>query len=129
MTDLNTAKQDTQVLVNATAERTRALFVGPIGANLLFMEETEEAADYAAAGYPADATNYPHVAIEATATGQLPSAIANRILAKKAAWITNSARIKGIYLTAVRDLGTATTLQEVTTISNTAVNALNAIHP
>lgn len=129
MYDVVTAKQDAQCLVNSLAEITRALFVGPISTNLQFIEETEEAADYAAAGYPIDATPYPHIAIEATTTGQTPTVVANRILAKKSVWITNSARIKGIYLGVLRDLGTATTTAQVTTISNNAVIALNAIHP
>lgn len=129
MTDLITAKHNAQVLVNSTAETTRALFVGPISTYLQFLEETEEAADYAAAGYPADATSFPHVAIEAIILAQTPTVVADRILAKKSAWITNSAKIKGIYLGVVRDLGTATTTEQVAIISSSAVIALNAIHP
>lgn len=106
--------------------RTRYITSAP-GQEMTYLEKSEEAADYAAAGYPADTTNYPFVAADATAYSITPQQAADQILAQRAVWITAGAQIEQVRLNGKNQVNTATTQQDVQLIVETTISALNAI--
>lgn len=106
--------------------RTRYITSAP-GQEMTYLEKSEEAADYAAAGYPADTTNYPFVAADATAYSITPQQAADQILAQRAVWITVGAQIEQVRLNGKNQVNTATTQQDVQLIVETTISALNAI--
>ncbi|WP_427501395.1 hypothetical protein ACQE3E_06750 [Methylomonas sp. MED-D] len=74
--------------------RARYITVSP-GQEVTYALKRAEAAAYIAAAYPADATAYPWIAAEATATGKTPAQAADRIAEKAAEWVAIGSQIEG----------------------------------
>ncbi len=114
--------------IDTTAERARLRHVTPgSGQAMAYQEKGEEAADYIAAGYPADLTSYPFIQAEVNATGKTATEAADDIITQKAAWVTVGASIEEERLAGKKAVTDATTVSGVLSAYETAIAALDAI--
>ena len=114
--------------IDGAAERARLRYItSGAGQALTYSEKADEAADYVAAGYPADTSNYPHIAAEIAATGKTKEQAADDILSTKSAWISVSANIEQHRLGGKKNVADATTSEEIISARDAAITALNAI--
>lgn len=91
----------------------------------------QEALDYIAAGRPAIGSPVPveylHLVAEATADGRPITAVANTIIARRRAWINNSARIEGVRLGGRKNVSAAGGLPAVAAARAAAIAAIEAL--
>lgn len=103
------------------------------GQAMAYLDKSDEAADYKAAGYPTGTgspptlTNYPFVQAEVNATGKTNQDAADDILTERSNWIAKASaieeeRIKG--KKAVDDAGDDTTARDARSTACAALQAL-----
>ena len=109
-------------------EAIRGKFVtrGP-GQSMTYQEKGDEAADYVAAGYPADLSTYPFLQAEVNATGQTAAEAADTILAQKSAWIVVGAAIEEERLKGKINIAAATDRDGMDAAKDAALAAMEAI--
>lgn len=126
--DLTLCRLEAKAEVDRVAERARLRYVtSGSGQAMTYAEKSDEAADYVAAGYPADLSSYPFLQAEVNATGKLASTAADDILAQKSAWIIVGAAIEEARLLGKKNIDAASTENDITVARNDAVTALEAI--
>ena len=85
--------------IDQAAERARLRYITDgAGQAQTYQEKSEEAADYVAAGYPADTSNYPFVQADANAYVSTPTEAADYILLKRSEWVVLGSAIEEIRL-------------------------------
>lgn len=99
---------------------------GP-GQAMTYQEKGDEAADFVAAGYPADLSTYPFLQAEVNATGKTPAQAADDILAQKSAWIVVGAAIEEERLRGKISINAAVDKDAITAALDAAVAAMEAI--
>lgn len=82
---------------------------------------------YRAAGYPADTTAYPWIAVEAQALDLTPQACADAVIAQRDAWVAVGVEIEAARLQAKRRVGAADSAEVVNTIVSAVCAALAAL--
>lgn len=114
--------------VNAKAEEVRARFVTP-GATqaMVYIQKAQQAQAYAAAGYTGPVPSL--VQSEATATAATAHAAADSILAQAAACIAVAAQVDTLRRKAKVDSDAAASVAAIEAARDTALVALDAIHP
>lgn len=116
------------VQIDAHAGDTRARFitVAP-GQELTYQEKSEEAADFVAAGYPADTTSYPFIEAEMAAYGKTSTQAADDILSRKSMWIAAGSEIERHRLSGKTQVAAAATAEEIDTIVADTIALLDAV--
>lgn len=126
--ELLTAKTEAKRLVDEAAEQARLRYVTTGSAQaMVYQEKSDEAADYAAAGYPIDLTTYPFIQAEVNATGKTSQQAADDILSQRSAWIAIGAQIEQDRLTGKMNIDAATTIDGINSARDSAINILNLI--
>jgi len=93
--DLATAKLSSKDAIDAAAGRARQRYITSVpGQAETYLLKAQEADTYAAAGYPADLTQYPWLTKETQATGMTPRAAADAIIAQRDAWVVIGSSIE-----------------------------------
>lgn len=95
--------------------------------NEVYWEKTQEAIDYAAAGFPSSVENYPFIAVDVDITGQTGEQVALNILAKRRQWLNVAAKTEKIRKIARKQITTCRTNQEVDEVVNNTLLHLNSI--
>jgi hypothetical protein len=116
--------------IDTAAEHARSRYVTyGSGQAMTYQEKGEEAADYAAAGYPTlgDPPEYPFIYADSIAFGITPQQAADQILAQKAAWVAIGSAIERIRLTGKKNITTAINTDEIKTIKEATITELNSI--
>lgn len=125
---LDQIKDSGKARIDVAAGQARARYITSVpGQEMTYSEKAEQAADYAAAGYPADTTNYPFVAADATAYGITSQQAADQILAQRAAWVSIGAQIEQTRLSGKNSVNNATTSEDVQSIVDSTVAILAAL--
>ncbi|WP_444452578.1 hypothetical protein ACTTAI_16380 [Rhodobacter capsulatus] len=128
--ELAAAQVTAVAAVNAAAEAARSRFVTPgSGQAMVYLEKQAEARAWLAAGEPDDLTGYPHLAAEVGITAPTAYQLATIWLALAGIWLTASARIEPIRLSASAVIETAQTISDITAARDAAVVMLGAIMP
>jgi hypothetical protein len=111
---LAAAKTSAKVKIDEMAgiARSMVITIAP-GQELTYQEKSEQAADYVAAGYPADTSSYPFVQAEIEATGKTKEQAADDILVKKSEWIAVGSTIEMHRIGGKVQVDAATTPEEV----------------
>ena len=105
---LGSAQQQAKLIIDEAAERARLRYItGGAGQAMAYQEKGEEAADYIAAGYPADLSSYPFIEAETIATGKTATQAADDIIDQKSAWITVGSHIEKVRLGGKKDVDDA----------------------
>jgi len=97
------------------------------GQEMTYQEKSEQAADFAAAAYPADTSNYPFIQAEMEATGKTKEQTADDILAQRTAWIAVGATIEKHRLGGKKQIDEAITTDDISTIVDDTVALLDAV--
>jgi len=127
-TDLTQKRTDAKANIDRAAEQARLRFITwGTGQAMTYSEKSDEAADFVAAGYPADVSSYPFIQAEMNALGETATEVADRILAKKSAWITAGAAIEEIRLKGKNDIDDAMDEAEILSVRDTTISALGAL--
>lgn len=114
--------------IDNVAENIRLQHItGGAGQAMVYQEKAKQADDYAAAGYPADTTNYPMIQAESNATGNNTTEAADGIIAQRDNWLIVGAEIEEARLTGKTGVAAATTVSTITTSKDNAVAILEAI--
>jgi len=122
------AKNNSYNSIDTIAERTRLRFItGGAGQSMTYQLKGSEADAYAAAGYPADLTDYPFIQAESTATGASPTDAANNIIAQRDAWLVVGVNIEEIRISGKVSVTNATTMEEINLAVTTAKNLFDAM--
>lgn len=106
--------------------RSKYITVAP-GQEMTYLEKSDQATDFVAAGYPADTSSYPFIQAEMDATGQTKEQAADGILAQKSAWITVGSAIEEHRLYGKAQVDVAVNLAEVDTAVANATALLDAV--
>ncbi len=115
-------------MIDASAGKTRYKYITSVpGQDATYRAKRQDAEAYKAAGYPADATPYPWVSAEATATGNTPQVAADNILATVAAWTTKGSQIEGERIKGKTAVKLAATIPDALTIRNTTIRNIEAM--
>ncbi len=99
--------EEGKLLINYAAERAhRRHLPAGIGFGLLlaYQEKVEEAADYIAANYPKKISGFPILHAVSKASDKPAREVADDIIAAKATWIKQSAKIEGFRVGALTHL-------------------------
>lgn len=115
-----------QIDIEAGNARARYITIVP-GQSETYQEKATDAAAYANAGYPEDATPYPWVHAEAQATGMTAQQAADNILATKAGWLALGTAIEGLRIGGKASVAAASTQTEVLSIMRSTISSLKAI--
>ncbi len=114
--------------VDGEAERTRLRYItNGAGQAMAYQEKSEEAADYIAAGYPADLTGYPFMQAEINATSKTKEVDADDIISQKAAWVAIGASIEEERLGGKKNIEDAVDESGVDSAKDSAITALEAL--
>ena len=92
--DLDLVREGGIMVIDNTAEEARERYTQRALQSIVHLEKAEEAADYVAAGYPSDTSNFPFMQAEIEATGKTKEQAADDILTKKSEWISVCALIE-----------------------------------
>lgn len=107
-------QQGARIEIDGYAEAARMRFLtNGAGQAMTYQEKSEQAADYVAAGYPADTSSYPFVQAEIEATGKTKEQAADDILTKKSEWIAVGSLIEKHRIGGKVQIDAATTPEEV----------------
>ena len=121
-------QQEAYYMIDAAAENARLRYItGGAGQAQTYQEKSEEAADYVAAGYPADTSNYPFVQADANAYGSTPTDAADYILLKRSEWVTLGAAIEELRLGGKKGVFDALITDTIETVRDAAIAALDLI--
>lgn len=125
---LKDAKDDAEYEIDQQAEFLRRKYTtrGEV-MNAVYIEKVQQAVEFAAAGYPnnpAMLANYPFIKEEAEALGKTPKKVADGIIAARAVWIQEMAKIEGTRLKAKQDIRDAVSENNVNTVSNRVTDDL-----
>jgi len=123
---LDEVKQAAKVEIDTTAEQARLRYItAGSGQVYVYIEKSEEAADYIATGSPEELESYPFIQAEVNATGKTPSQAANDIIVAKTAWITKSSNIELERLAGKNNVDAAISIYGITSAKQTAISVLN----
>ena len=124
-----TARRNARDSIDTAAGMARARYItiAP-GRDATYAAKYADAAAYAAAGYPADTSNYPWIEAEASQTGLTPDAAAFRIKTTGDFW----GRVKGPQIEAVRIAGKDAlqgmeTAEQINAHRASVINQLNSL--
>ena len=121
-------QREAYYMIDAAAENARLRYItGGAGQAQTYQEKSEEAADYVAAGYPADTSNYPFVQADANAYGSTPTDAADYILLKRSEWVTLGAAIEELRLGGKKGVFDALITDTIETVRDAAIAALDLI--
>lgn len=121
-------RSEAKKLIDNEAERSRLTNITPgDGQASVYLEKSNEAADYIVAGYPADLTTYPFIQAEVNATGKTNEQAADDIVAAKSAWISTAASIEQERLGGKKAVEDASTIAEVSIARDAAVTAIRGL--
>lgn len=95
--------------------------------NEIYWEKTQEAIDYAAAGFPASVENYPFIAVDMELTGQTGEQVTLNILAKRRAWLSIAAKTERIRKVMRTQIQSCHTNEEVDEVAKNTLLALNSL--
>lgn len=125
---LDEVRKSAFAAVDAAAGRARTHYITSApGQDGTYLMKAEQAAAYRAAGYPADASPWLLIALEAQATGQTPQEVADLVLATRDAWILKAAEIEAARIGGKRNISAAATVEEVEAALNAAVGKLKTL--
>lgn len=114
--------------VDDSAETARQRYITPgAGQTMAYQEKSDEAADYAAVGYPADLSSYPFIQSEVNATGKSAHQAVDDILAKRSAWVTKGAAIEEIRVKAKLNIEAADSEDSINMEKDNAIAALGVV--
>ena len=126
--DLNEEKAWRKNSIDEVAGEVRRKFITSApGQEMTYQEKAEQAADYVAASYPADTSNYPFIQAEINATGKTKEQAADDILTQRAAWIAVGATIEEHRLAGKKQVDEATTVEDIKTITDNTIALLEAV--
>lgn len=126
--DLVTVQETARRSIDRYAGTVREKFITAVsGQALTYQEKADEAADYVAAGYPADLSSYPFIQADVDAMGITSTEAADAILAQKSAWIAIGAQIEKLRLGGKKQVMDATDTTVVATILADTMAALDAV--
>lgn len=111
---------------HAGATRMKFITVAP-GQEMTYLEKADEAADFVAAGYPADLSSYPFIQAEVNATGQTATEAADAIIAQKGAWITIGSEIEEHRMTGKTQMASAANQTDVDAIVSSIKALLDSV--
>ena len=121
-------KSDLNNSIDRMAEAARRRHItGGDGQVMAYLDKSDEAADYKAAGYPADLSSYPFVQAEVNATGKTNQNAADDILTERSNWIAAAASIEEERLSGKKAVNDAATIEDAVTAHDAAVTALQAL--
>lgn len=106
--------------------RQRYITVGD-GQAQTYIEKANEAADFAAAGYPSDLSNYPFIQADVDAYQITAKEVADNILAKRSEWIHIGSQVERERLMGKRLISNATDEDEVDVILQDTIDSLNQL--
>lgn len=122
------AKTKAKIVIDEAAGVARTRFITEVpGQALTYQEKAEEAADFVAAGYPTDLSNYPFIQGEMDATGKTKEQTADDILAQKSAWIGFGAEIEKYRIGGKKQVDEAADIETVDTIVATIIALVDAV--
>lgn len=118
---LTDVKDDAEYDLDMEAEfaRRRVTTRGEV-MNAVYTEKVQQAIEFAAAGYPTAPNvlkNYPFIKEEASALEKTPKQVADGIIAARAAWIQEMAKLEGLRLKGKQDIRDAVSENNVNTVS------------
>jgi len=126
--ELDAIKEEAYDAIDEAAEATRLRYVTRGSAQALtYLEKSDDAANYIAAGYPAALTLYPFINAEVNATGKSPSVAANDIISQRNTWIVLAAGIEETRLSGKTNVMAATNVVAVETIKDATIAVLQGI--
>ena len=116
------AKRD----IDRAAEQARLRHITPgAGQAMIYQEKAEQAADFVAAGYPANTSGFPLIQTEMDAMQYTKEEAADSILAQRTAWITLGAAIEQVRLAGKKAITDAGSLENIETVRAATCNALD----
>lgn len=126
-------KDDAQYDLDEQAEfaRRRITTRGEV-MSAVYIEKTQQAIEFAAAGYPTAPNvlkNYPFIKEESEALGRTPKQVADSIIAARAAWIQEMAKLEGIRLKGKDDIRNAVSENNVNTVKDRVKNSFKVQIP
>lgn len=111
---LDELKLAAAIRIDNIAGETRLKYITEVpGQNATYTAKLEDAKLFVAAGYPADATPYVWVNMEATKTGLSATVVADRIIYTANLWATVGAQIEGERIAAKSVISSATTVLDI----------------
>lgn len=126
--DVDDIKQQSKYNIDVYAGYIRQKFITTSpGQEMTYQEKADQAADFVAAGYPTDVSNYPFIQAEMDAMEKTKEQAADDILLQRAAWISAGAMIERHRLTGKRQVNSATTINEIQTIVAETIALLDAV--
>ena len=125
---LDSKKTYAKRTIDRYAGNIRGKFVTTVpGQEMTYQEKAEQAADYVAASYPADTSNFPFIQAEIDATSKTKEQAADDILSQRATWITIGAAIEQHRLSGKKQVDEASTEEDVKNIVDSTIALLDAI--
>lgn len=114
--------------IDAAAGQARARYitVAP-GQEGVYLLKAAQAEAYRAAGYPADASPWPLIALEAEARAMTPRVLADEVLWLRDAWTAKAAAIEAARLAGKRAVSEALHPGEVAAARDAAIATLSAL--
>lgn len=114
--------------IDAAAGQARARYitVAP-GQEGVYILKAAQAEAYRAAGYPADASPWPLIALEAEARAMTPRVLADEVLWLRDAWTAKAAAIEAARLAGKRAVSEALHPGEVAAARDAAIATLSAL--
>jgi hypothetical protein len=117
-----------QARIDEAAETARARYITlGSGQAMTYLQKRTEAQAYKDAGYPADASSYPHIVAKATASGITNQQAADLILATAAAWLAKSSQIEQIREAGKLQMLSYATLYELSDGVGSIIAQLNSV--
>lgn len=119
---------DAAAIIDSLAGMTRLKYitVAP-GQEMTYIAKLADAKAYIAAGYPVDATPYPWIALEATATGATNQQVADLIIYTAGLWSTVGATIEGKRQAVKQAITAALTVTDIHTAEQGFIDAMAAL--
>ncbi len=114
--------------IDRIAESVRLQYItGGAGQAVAYLDKSNEAADYKAAGYPADLTVYPFIQAEVNATGKTNQDAADDILTERSNWIAKASAIEEERLKGKKAVDDASDETDARTARDVSTGALQAL--
>jgi len=126
--DLNGVKTQAANFIDNYAGITRHRFITvAAGQEMTYQEKSEQAADFVAASYPVDTSNYPFIQAEMDATGKTKEQAADDILTQRSAWIAVGAVIEKHRLSGKQQVNAAANATDIKEIVDDTIALLDVV--